>query len=39
MWLMRLTEEFSEACAGVEKEMVIAQDKDVNLPYVSWEVY
>ena len=39
MWLMSLTEEFSEAHAGVEKEMVIAQDKDVNLPYMSWEVW
>ena len=31
MWLMGLTEEFSEAREWVEKEMVIAQDKDVNL--------
>lgn len=31
MWLMGLTEEFNEAREWVEKEMVIAQDKDVNL--------
>ena len=31
MWLMGLTEEFSEAREWVKKEMVIAQDKDVNL--------
>lgn len=31
MWLMGLTEEFNEAQEWVEKEMVIAQDKDVNL--------
>ena len=31
MWLMGLTEEFEEAREWVEKEMVIAQDKDVNL--------
>ena len=31
MWLMGLTEEFSEACEWVKHEMVIAQDKDVNL--------
>ena len=31
MWLMGLTEEFSEAREWVEKKMVIAQDKDVNL--------
>ena len=31
MWLMGLREEFSEAREWVEKEMVIAQDKDVNL--------
>ena len=31
MWLMGLTEEFFEARKWVETEMVIAQDKDVNL--------
>ena len=31
MWLMGLTKEFEEAREWVEKEMVIAQDKDVNL--------
>lgn len=31
MWLMGLSEEFAEAREWVEKEMVLAQDKDVNL--------
>ena len=31
MWLMGLTKEFEEAREWVETEMVIAQDKDVNL--------
>ena len=31
MWLMGLTKEFEEAREWVEEEMVIAQDKDVNL--------
>lgn len=31
MWLMGLRDEFDEARAWVEGEMVIAQDKDVNL--------
>ena len=31
MWVMGLTEEFNEAREWVAKEMVVAQDKDVNL--------
>ena len=31
MWLMGLTKEFEEARQWVEHEMVVAQDKDVNL--------
>ena len=31
LWLMGLTEEFEEARHWVEQEMIIAQDKDVNL--------
>ena len=31
MWLVGLTEEFSEAREWVKHEMVIAQDKDMNL--------
>ena len=31
MWLMGLTEEFEEARHWVQKDMIVAQDKDVNL--------
>ena len=31
MWVMGLSEEFGEAREWVAEEMVIAQDKDVNL--------
>ena len=31
MWVMGLSEDFGEAIEWVAEEMVIAQDKDVNL--------